>query len=131
MKSWLIAAGVVAVAASCIPNAAAGEDNQAGTPLAPAEAAGAWTIQSQGRDLCVLTLRAEKAAAGYAAQVPEACREILGAAPTAWRPTADGMQFVDPDGEALIGFNRWSNSLFVAHRASGVDVQLRRGSVGG
>ena len=27
-----------------------------------------------------------------------------------------------------MGFNRWSNSLFVAHRSSGVDVQLRRGS---
>lgn len=127
MKSWIIAAGVVVAAASCIPNAAAGEDSQAGTPLAPNEAAGAWTVQSEGQDLCVLTLKADKTAAGYAAQVPAGCRDVLGVAPTGWRPTADGMQFVDASGAALVGFNRWSNSLFVAHRKSGLDVQLRRG----
>jgi hypothetical protein len=27
----------------------------------------------------------------------------------------------------VIAFNRWSNSLFVSHRASGADIQLRRG----
>jgi len=28
----------------------------------------------------------------------------------------------------LAPFNRWSNSLFVSHRSSGVDVQLMRGT---
>jgi hypothetical protein len=30
----------------------------------------------------------------------------------------------------VIAFNRWSNSLFVSHRSSGVDIQLKRGAPG-
>jgi len=37
---------------------------------------------------------------------------------------------VDGAGQPVIAFNRWSNSLFVSHRASGVDVQLKRGPPG-
>ena len=37
------------------------------------------------------------------------------------------MRLVSADGAPLLSFNRWSNSLFVSHRSSGVDVQLRRG----
>jgi hypothetical protein len=27
----------------------------------------------------------------------------------------------------VLSFGRWSNSLFVSHQASGVDIQLQRG----
>jgi hypothetical protein len=37
------------------------------------------------------------------------------------------MALTDPGGKTILAFHRWSNSLFVSHRASGVDVQLRRG----
>ena len=39
----------------------------------------------------------------------------------------DGAALVDGQGQVLIDFNRWSNSLLVSHQSSGVDVQLRRG----
>ena len=45
----------------------------------------------------------------------------------AGRPTKDGMQLIGADGQPVIAFHRWSNSLFVSHRSSGVDIQLRRG----
>jgi hypothetical protein len=37
------------------------------------------------------------------------------------------MALTGANGQALAPFNRWSNSLFVSHRSSGVDVQLMRG----
>ena len=125
MRSWLIA--VAALAAT----PALAEDTQAGTPLAPAEAAGAWTVQAEGRDVCVLTLKADRAGAGYAVNPPATCDETLPGKPVAWQPTPDGMRLLDAAGRPLIAFNRWSNSLFVAHRSSGFDVQLRRGGAGG
>jgi hypothetical protein len=125
MRSWLIA--VAALAATPV----LAEDNQAGTPLAPAEAAGAWTVQTEGRDVCVLDLKAERAGPGYAVTPPATCDQTLPGKPVAWQPTPDGMRLLAADGRPLIAFNRWSNSLFVAHRSSGFDVQLRRGGVGG
>jgi len=101
---------------------AVAEDNEAGVPLTPAEAAGAWTVASQGQDLCVLTMGAE-----HTVETPRSCSDALPGKPTGWRPTRDGMEMVDAGGKALIAFHRWSNSLFVSHRASGVDIQLRRG----
>jgi hypothetical protein len=37
------------------------------------------------------------------------------------------MRLIDASGQTVAGFDRWSNSLFVSRRASGVDVQLKRG----
>jgi hypothetical protein len=37
------------------------------------------------------------------------------------------MNLTGADGQVLVGFNRWSDSLLVSHPSSGVDVQLRRG----
>jgi hypothetical protein len=125
MRPWMLAAALLAA------TPAFAEDNQAGTPLAPGEAAGAWTVQTEGEDVCVLTLRTERAGRGYAVSPPATCNEVLPGRPTAWEPTADGMRLLAPDGRPLIAFNRWSNSLFVAHRSSGFDVQLRRGGPGG
>ncbi len=115
-----------ALAAAILSAGAAGAqtgDNEAGVPLTPAEAAGAWTVASQGKDLCVLTL-----GAAHSVKAPSACDDALTGNPTGWQPTKDGMQLVSAGGQPMLAFHRWSNSLFVSHRTSGVDVQLRRGS---
>lgn len=122
---WIIAAGLALFAALAAATAAA-EDNQAGIPLAPAEAPGVWTISSAGRDLCTLSLSAD-----YTVRAPATCADALLTRPTAWEATRDGMALLDVGGQPLIAFNRWSNSLFVSHRASGVDIQLRRGAPAG
>jgi hypothetical protein len=104
---------------------AAAEDNEAGAPLTPAEAAGAWTIESAGRALCTLTL-----GVSHTVKAPATCGDVLPTSPTGWQPTKDGMQLVGADGQPVMAFHRWSNSLFVSHRSSGVDIQLRRGGPG-
>ena len=114
-----LAAALIATGA---PWLAAAADHEAGAPLSQAEAGGAWMLESGGRDLCTVTL-----GSNYAASADRPCATAFDGAPTAWRPTADGMELVSGDGKALMSFGRWSNSLFVAHRADGVDVQLRRG----
>lgn len=130
MRPSLIAASLMTVGLAAAPSLAAAEDNQAGLPLAPAEAAGAWTVESAGRNLCVLKLSAAKVGRGYGVEAPAACHAFIPGAPAAWQPTADGMRLVGADGQTLIAFNRWSNSLFVSHQASGVDIQLKRGAPG-
>lgn len=129
MKTLIATAALTAVMGA-LPVVAAAEDHEAGVPLTPAEAAGAWTLESAGRNLCVLTLGKARAGTGYAVQVPATCHEYIPGAPAAWRATPDGMALVDAGGQTLISFNRWSNSLFVSHRSSGVDVQLKRGPPG-
>jgi len=128
MRQIIVAAALAALTA--LPQIAAAEDHEAGVPLTPAEAAGAWTLDAGERPACVLTLGTQKVGAGYAVKAGSDCAGLLTGAPAAWQPTADGMRFVGANGQALIGFNRWSNSLFVSHRSSGVDVHLRRGQPG-
>lgn len=123
---WMIAAALLAVAAPALA-----EDNQAGTPLAPGEAAGAWTVQADGQDVCVLTLQTARSGQGYAVTPPPTCHSVLPGKPVAWRPTAAGMELLKADGAPVLSFDRWSNSLFVAHRGQRSDVQLRRGGFEG
>ena len=127
MKASMIAAGLAGAGLLASAVVAAGQeagppDHEAGVPLSPTEAAGAWTVSSAGRDLCVLTL-----GAGHTVKAPAACADALPGDPTAWRPTRDGMELTGAGGQGAIAFHRWSNSLFVSHRSSGVDIQLRRG----
>jgi len=122
MRSALIAVGLAGAALFVGARFAVAEDNEAGVPLTPAEAAGAWTVASQGQDLCVLTLGAE-----HTVKAPRACSDALPGNPTTWQPTKDGMQLIGAGGQPVLAFHRWSNSLFVSHRSSGVDIQLRRG----
>ncbi|HEY2661670.1 MAG TPA: AprI/Inh family metalloprotease inhibitor [Caulobacteraceae bacterium] len=126
MRRLLIA---VALAGAVLASRqAVAADNQAGIPLTPADAAGAWTLESGGRSLCVLYLGKDKAgAASFGARVPSTCDDALPAGIAAWAPAADGMSLLDAHGQVVIGFHRWSNSLFVSHRSSGEDVQLKRG----
>jgi hypothetical protein len=123
--------GLIGAAAWLVlPGFAVAEDNQAGVPLNPAEAAGAWTLESNGNDICTLTLKATKAGSAGFGLAHGQCSDILPASVAGWTPTGDGMAITGADGKVLLAFNRWSNSLFVAHRASGVDLQLKRGGPG-
>ena len=116
IASALAAAGLIASAA-----AAQTGDNEAGVPLTPNEAAGSWAVASQGKDLCTLTL-----GAAHSVKAPASCNDALAGNPTGWQPTKDGMQLTGAGGQPMLAFHRWSNSLFVSHRSSGVDLQLRR-----
>jgi uncharacterized low-complexity protein len=122
MKTALIAAGLAGAALLAGATFAVAEDNEAGVPLTATEAAGNWTVASQGQDLCVLTM-----GAAHTVRAPASCRDAIPGAPVGWQPTKDGMELVDSGGKTVIAFHRWSNSLFVSHRSSGVDLQLRRG----
>ena len=109
--------------------AALAEDNEAGVTLSPSEAAGAWTLESGGRSICVLNLGTGKIGSGaYRVQAPASCGDALPAGLAGWAPAPGGMNLVGADGQTLLGFGRWSNSLLVSHRSSGEDVQLRRGT---
>jgi hypothetical protein len=130
MRSLLIAFGLAAAVplAASLPASAA--DNQAGTPLAPGEAAGPWTLESAGHSVCVLSLTGRKTSAGvYGLRIPSDCGGALPPGLTGWAPAGDGMDLVTADG-AKIPFERWSNSLLVARQGSGLNLQLRRGAGG-
>jgi len=129
MRAFAIAA---AVSGAVLLTAAATQalaDAEAGVPLTPAEAAGAWTLQADGHGICQITLGQGRAMpSAYAARASRSCGDALPGQVAGWTPTRDGMALVRPDGQTLISFGRWSNSLFVAHRSGGEDVQLRRGA---
>lgn len=127
MRIWMMAALASGLCVSIAIAGARAADNEAGVPLAPGEAAGPWTLESAGRAICVIKLETARSGAGYAAQSLSSCRSMLASDPAGWQPTHDGMRLVAADGGSLLGFSRWSNSLFVSHQASGADVQLRRG----
>jgi protease inhibitor Inh len=109
-------------------NAAARE--QVGVPLQPSDAASSpWTLETHGRSMCHVRLGREPVGRGvYRAEVPADCAQALPGGVAGWRPVTDGAALVDSQGQVLIDFNRWSNSLLVAHRGSQADVQLRRGT---
>ena len=111
------------LAAACfaLAGAAFAADNEAGVPLSPAEAAGAWTVETGGHAVCMIHLTAN-----HGARVAGDCGGALPAGINGWTATADGMTLT-AGGQAVAPFNRWSNSLFVSHRSTGVDVQLMRG----
>jgi hypothetical protein len=96
-------------------------DNEAGVPMQPAEAAGAWSLESNGQPVCAIDLGRR-----YVVRAETGCQSALSTTPSRWAPTADGMRLVTADGRTVMGFHRWSNSLFVAHTPNG-DLQLRRG----
>jgi hypothetical protein len=98
-------------------------DHETGVPLSPAEAAGAWTLESHGRAICMVRLSAD-----HGASPSQDCAGALPGAVSGWRPTSDGMALTDGSGQQVLAFSRWSNSLFVSTRSSGTDLQLMRGS---
>lgn len=128
MSTWLVCAGIAVTILLYSAPSAQSADHEAGVPLTPSEASGAWTIESGGRNICVVTLGATRVGKGYSAKAEPGCAGALPGDPVAWQSTTDGMQLVGADGQTLIGFDRWSNSLFVSHQSSGVDIQLKRGA---
>jgi hypothetical protein len=104
-------------------------DNQAGVPLKPSDAAAQpWTLEHQGQSLCVVRLESVTVSPGaFKIDIAPDCGGNLPTGVAAWRPMTNGAALVDADGRVLVDFNRWSNSLLVASRGSGLDVQLRRG----
>ena len=125
LKSILTLAGAVALLAGA--GLAQGReppvpDHEAGVPLSPAEAAGGWTVENDGRNICMITLTAD-----YGAAPSPNCAGALPAGITHWRPMAGGMALTDGSGQVLVPFNRWSNSLFASYPSSGTNVQLMRG----
>jgi hypothetical protein len=119
MRISAIAAGVIG--ATLLAGNGVCADNEAGVPLRTAEAVGAWSLESSGQSLCVLDLGPR-----HTVRSQGACGGALPSTPAGWAPAADGMRLVSADGQTLMNFHRWSNSLFVAHTPSG-DLQLRRG----
>jgi hypothetical protein len=117
-----------ALGAALLAAPAFAADNEAGVPLAPADAAGPWTLETGGHNICVLSLGERKSSAGYALTVPATCGGALPAGLAGWNPTAHGMSLVSADGQTQVGFSRWSNSLLVSHHAGAVDIQLHRGA---
>jgi hypothetical protein len=128
-RLFLIGGAVAGLIGLASTSSVAAADNEAGVALTPAEAAGAWTVETGGRSICVLNLGTRKVSSlGYSVEVPAACGEALPNGAAAWAPASGGMKLVSADGQTVLGFGRWSNSLFVSHRSSGVDVQLKRGA---
>ncbi|HEY1426850.1 MAG TPA: AprI/Inh family metalloprotease inhibitor [Caulobacteraceae bacterium] len=111
----------LAIAFFALARAAFAADNEAGVPLSPGEAAGAWTVETGGHPVCMIHLTAK-----HGASVGNDCASVLPAGITGWTATSDGMALT-ANGQQVAPFNRWSNSLFVSHRSTGVDVQLMRG----
>ncbi|MBS0331822.1 MAG: AprI/Inh family metalloprotease inhibitor, partial [Proteobacteria bacterium] len=97
MKTLILLAGLAT--AGLAPVSALAADSEAGVPLAPNEAAGAWTISSEGQDLCTLTL-----SAGHGVKSPATCNTVLPGAPASWRATADGMELMGADGKPVMAF---------------------------
>ena len=116
----------LAAAFFVLARAAMAADHEAGVPLSPAEAAGGWTVETGGHAICMIRLTAD-----HGATPGQACGDALPAGVTGWQATADGMALTGQGGAVLAPFSRWSNSLFVSHRSSGVDVQLMRGAPAG
>ncbi len=119
MRISAIVAGMIG--ATLLAGSGVCADNEAGVPLRPAEAVGAWSLESNGQSLCVLDLGAR-----HTVKSQGACGSALPSTPARWAAAADGMRLVSADGQTLMDFHRWSNSLFVAHTPNG-DLQLRRG----
>jgi hypothetical protein len=138
MKSEFLrtALAVLGLASALVGGQAVAQDGlggshpeQANIPLKPADAAAQpWTLEHQGRSLCVVRLSDVRNSSGaFKVDISTGCGGSLPAGIAAWRPVTNGAAFVDADGRVLIDFERWSNSLLVADRSSGFDVQLRRG----
>jgi hypothetical protein len=105
-------------------------DAQAGVPLSPADAEGIWTLEASGHGVCQIRLGQHHTTDhAYDAHPARNCSATLPGEVAGWTPTQDGMALVRPDGQTLISFGRWSNSLLVAHRDSGEDLQLQRGPI--
>lgn len=98
----------------------------AASKLRSVEIAGARLLQSHGRVVRRLarpgrTTRARP----YGGVSRAACHGDLPRG-GGWKPNLSGLTQVCADGEALIGFTRWSESLYVSKRLAAPDLQIAR-----
>lgn len=101
--------------------------NSYGTPLRPSDAAAsAWMVESHGETSCRIRLEREQASPGVYRIAAADCGSALPNGVAGWKPDANGLALVDSQGQVVVKFHRWSNSLMVAPRSSGMDLQLQR-----
>ena len=81
------------------------------------------TAETGGHAICVVRLTADHSA--KVATIAETPHRLAATGCVGHRRRR--LTLTGAGGQALAPFNRWSNSLFVSHRSSGVDVQLMRG----
>ena len=129
MRAPALVASLLATTLVAAPwRACAAPDDQPPAPLTSAEAAGPWTLESDGRPICELDLGREKIShSGFALTVPLACGDALPSNLVAWAPAPDGVRLVGWDDRALLGFSRLGDGRLVSHRGDGADLQLQRG----
>ncbi len=128
MRRSAITAGLCGAMLLCAPWPAHAAGDHAATSLAPADAAGPWTLASGGRPICVLNLNKEKiSAAGFALTVPLACGDALPNNLVAWAPSANGVSLIGLVDGSVMGFSRVSDGRLVSHRPGGEDLELQRG----
>jgi hypothetical protein len=129
MRSSAIAIALFGAFASAPVHTLAADD-RAGSPEAPSDATGSWTLVAGGRAICVVDLGEEKISAGsFALTVPLACGNAIPASVVAWAPAANGVSLVGLDDRSVVGFRRLSGGLLVSHRSGGADLVLQRGSL--
>ena len=124
----LLASVIAASALSAAPALAQDSGpNSYGTPLKPSDAAaGPWLVESHGQTTCRIRLDAAQASPGVYRISASECGDALPSGVTGWRPESNGLSLLDAQGQVVVKFNRWSNSLMVAPRSNGVDLQLQR-----
>jgi hypothetical protein len=101
--------------------------NSYGTPLKPSDAAAQpWLVESHGQTTCRIRLEAQEASAGVYRVSAGDCGAALPSGVVGWKPDGNGLSLVDSQGQVVVKFDRWSNSLMVAPRSNGADLQLQR-----
>jgi Protease inhibitor Inh len=96
-------------------------------PPPTADAVGPWTLESEGRAICVLDFDKERvSAASFALTVPMACGNALPSNLVAWAPAPGGVRLVGWDDSSLMDFSRLSDGRLVSDRSSGANLQLQR-----
>jgi Protease inhibitor Inh len=121
----VIAASALGAAAPALAQDAG--PNGYGSPLKPSDAAAQpWLVESHGQTTCKLRLESAQTSPGVYRVSAGDCGGALPTGVAGWKPDDSGLSLVDSQGQVVVKLNRWSNSLMVAPRASGVDLQLQR-----
>lgn len=98
-----------------------------GTPLKPSDAAAQpWLVESHGQTTCHIKLEGEQASPGVYRVSTSDCGNALPTGVVGWKPDGNGLSLLDSQGQVVVKLDRWSNSLLVAPRSSGIDLQLQR-----
>ena len=126
MRSCALGVALCGATLLFAPLRALAADHQPAAPVT--DAAGPWTLESDGRPICVLDFGKEKiSAASFALTVPMACGDALPSDVVAWTAAANGVRLVGFDDSSVMGFSRSSDDVLVSRRSDGMVLQLERG----